>query len=86
MSESRWIQFVEIPVPPHFKTRRWHVRARENSVLLGVIQWFGRWRQYAFFPAGETVFERQCLRDLAEFCERETKAQRAARRGAQTKL
>lgn len=41
------------------------VRAgRDMSTRLGVIKWFGRWRQYAFFPETGTVFNTECLKDI----------------------
>lgn len=39
---------------------------------LGVVRWFSRWRRYVFEPSGGTVYEQDCLRQLAEFCERQT--------------
>jgi hypothetical protein len=48
----------------------------EYSTTLGVIRWFGRWRKYAFFPESDRVFEQTCLREIADFCEQETKARR----------
>lgn len=35
--------------------------------LLGVVKWYAQWRQYAFYPAGGTVFEKTCLRDIRDF-------------------
>ena len=55
------------------KTNRFQVRAKDGEVLLGSIHFWGRWRCYAFFPLEGTVFERNCLRDIADFCESETK-------------
>jgi len=43
---------------------------------LGEIAWFGRWRCYAFYPAGSTIFEKDCLRVIADFCEEKTKEHR----------
>jgi hypothetical protein len=40
---------------------------------LGWVAWFSRWRKYAFYPKPETVYEEDCLRDIAEFCEAKTK-------------
>lgn len=65
-----YIEFRE--GPPHPKTRVWTVFAIENESPLGVIKWFGRRRCYAFFPETQTVFERKCLRDIADFCEAQT--------------
>ena len=33
---------------------------------LGTIRWYGAWRQYAFFPERETIWNRDCLRQMAE--------------------
>jgi len=52
--------------------------------VLGEVKWFGCWRQYAFFPFPGTAYERQCLRDIAEFCETKTKEHRAKRHEATT--
>lgn len=44
----------------------------KGEVFLGQIYWFGRWKRYSFYPASETVFEQDCLRKIADFCERQT--------------
>jgi hypothetical protein len=62
------------------KTFIYEVRAKGGGSL-GTVAWFGRWRCYSFFPAARTVFERKCLRDIADFCEREMAAHRAAKKG-----
>lgn len=72
-----WIKFLEGPQLP--KTRTWTVVTLDEREVLGQIRWFGRWRKYAFFPERETVFEQDCLRRIASFCEEQTAAQRAAR-------
>lgn len=68
----RAVQLADIigPVP---KTRIWRVRNMQSRIDLGRIRWFGRWRQYSFFPDDELVFEKTCLRTIADFCERATK-------------
>jgi len=35
--------------------------------LLGEIKWFGRWKQYSFFPESDTVWNRECLDDINRF-------------------
>lgn len=66
------------------KTSEWDV-VGHKGVLLGHVAWFGRWRKYVFFPSPATVFEQACLREIANFLERETREQRekwkARRRG-----
>jgi hypothetical protein len=34
---------------------------------LGEIKWFGRWRQYVFYPAFGTVYSAGCLEDIRDF-------------------
>jgi hypothetical protein len=70
MSEpkSKWIKFELVGQKP--KTSVWNVKSTEDGFILGVVQWFARWRGYAFMPYGETVFEKVCLRDIADFVER----------------
>jgi hypothetical protein len=65
--EGKWIRFVEDT--PKARTLTWRVVANDGNVLLGMIGWFGSWRGYAFFPLPDRVFERTCLRDIADFIE-----------------
>ena len=81
MSEGTHIIFVETQPKP--KTKTWEVWTKEKAKprfdggdLLGAIRWFGQWRCYAFFPRDNTIFEKTCLRDIASFCEGQTKAHR----------
>lgn len=34
---------------------------------LGTIKWHGPWRQYCFFPNGETIFSGDCMRYIIDF-------------------
>ena len=45
---SKYLEFEQIPYEG--KTKRFEVISKLHDVLLGEIKWFGRWRQYAFFP------------------------------------
>lgn len=58
------------------KTKVWRVRATRDYALLGTIKWFGRWRQYTFFPEPETIFNPDCLREIADRCAALTKRHR----------
>lgn len=52
------------------KTFKYEVLTKDTPpIKLGEVRWFGRWRQYAFFPNFETVFEKQCMRDITNFLE-----------------
>lgn len=45
------------------KTQVYELVSRHGESL-GIIKWFGRWRQYCFFPEEETVFSKGCLQDI----------------------
>jgi len=50
------------------KTLKYNVYTKdETPIKLGEIRWFGRWRQYAFYPEPQTVFEKQCMQDITNF-------------------
>jgi hypothetical protein len=50
----------------------------KGSDALGIVMWFSRWRKYVFEPEAHTVFEETCMREISQFIEEETAAQRAA--------
>lgn len=62
------------------KTVEYDVNTNDETDWLGTVSWFGRWRCYAFNPAPMTVFEKVCLRDIANFCELLTRQHRKLRR------
>jgi len=64
-----------VPVKDTGKTI-WDVRDKREGAKIGEVKWFGRWRKYAFFPF-DAIFEEVCLRDIADFIERETSAQKS---------
>lgn len=59
------------PVKAKAKTRVFATYSRHNKVLLGHIKWMPNWRQYTFFPLN-SIFDKKCLRELADFCELKT--------------
>ena len=57
--------------PPGRKTDIYTVRAADDAgTVLGQIRWYGSWRCYVFCPEANTVFEQDCLRDIAGFLEK----------------
>lgn len=67
---SKWIDFQKLKKPAGRKTDIYHVVTKDGNALLGQISWYGPWRQYAFMPNSNTVFERQCMLDIVRFIHR----------------
>lgn len=66
--KSKWIHFDEDLMPPKGKkTKTFFVMTNQSNDCIGQIAWYGRWRQYAFFPENNTVYEPRCLQDIANF-------------------
>ena len=75
----KWIEFKE--VRDTGKTKVFEVIAVEDGFKLGEMKWFGRWRKYSFFPSSETVFEKDCLQDIADFLDGLMEARKKVRNG-----
>lgn len=71
-TDFRWITVSWAGASASGKTSIWTVRNSDNGALLGEIRWHGPWRQYTFVPAPFTIFEEECLRDIANFCQDST--------------
>jgi hypothetical protein len=46
------------------KTLVVNVLSRRHGDTLGVIGWYGPWRQYVFTPAPGTLYSKGCLADI----------------------
>ena len=66
---SEYLEFVELENDGRI-TKRFDVRSKRRDFSLGEISWHGTWRQYAFFPWMQTLFNRDCLRDIAAFLDK----------------
>ncbi len=64
MSKS-YLEFELVEKKP--KTDVYSVNSISSGFKLGTIKWFGSWRQYCFFPNGETVFNQGCMKDIQDF-------------------
>lgn len=49
---------------PSGKTTQHEIYSEQHGHHLGLVKWMGRWRQYAFYPAPETIWNRECLSDI----------------------
>ena len=72
----KWIDIIE--TASGTKTKMFTVWTVDHSTLLGEIRFYPRWRKYAFYPANSTLYEQDCLRDIAKFCEDRTTFWRAS--------
>ena len=78
-----YLAFVHVEVPGS-KTACLRVESLSQRAILGYVKWFGRWRQYCFFPIGETVWSDGCLEEIQHRIRALMEARRmarAARRG-----
>jgi len=62
---SQYIEFREIARKS--RTVVYGVFSKRHGDKLGEIKWFGRWRQYVFFPTNETIWNLNCLVDVIIF-------------------
>ena len=46
------------------KTKIIAVDSKLHGNTLGIIKWYGAWRQYAFYPKHGTLFNIECLNDI----------------------
>jgi hypothetical protein len=61
-------QFIHmLQVPSRGTTSRWQVCNNRSGDELGIIAWYGSWRQYCFEPSGPTVYSAGCLDDISHF-------------------
>jgi len=59
---SKYLEFSLIERKP--KTKVIGVWSKNNANRLGIIKWYGPWRQYVFFPEKDTLFSVGCLDDI----------------------
>lgn len=59
------------------KTKKYVIISNSDNTSLGEVKWFGRWRQYCFFPDADTVWNKECLKDIIDFTDRMNQEHRA---------
>ena len=65
---NKYLEFKVIEQKP--KTKVIAVISKLHGYKLGIVKWYGPWRQYCFFPSAETVFNKNCLDDIILFMEK----------------
>lgn len=74
--EPQYIRFSDEQVPQQ-KTKKVVIYSVRDGAVLGIIKWYGPWRQFCFQPAPGTTFNPDCLRQIMQRCQEETGLQRA---------
>ena len=67
MKTTKYLKFEQLH--SEGKTKRIAVLSRRHGDMLAGIRWYGPWRQYTVEPAPYTVWNKECLREVAEFLE-----------------
>jgi hypothetical protein len=74
--QYQWVVFNEHnPIDPKLKTKIWSCFAKTGP-FLGSVRWWSHWRRYCFFPQPETLFDANCLWDIADWCASQTTEQK----------
>jgi hypothetical protein len=63
---NEYLTFTEI-WPEDRKTAVVDIRSARHGDYLGVIRWYGSWRQYAFYPGHETIWNPGCLATIQDY-------------------
>lgn len=71
--EYKYFTIVPQALEKKRKTRDYLLVNNNSSAVLGCIKWYGAWRQYCFFPQGNTVWSMSCLEDIKSFIKTELK-------------
>ncbi len=79
LQPTKYLRFEQVPPKPDRKTATWNVRSVSSDAHLGVIRWHGPWRQYTFWPAAQSLYNVDCLLDLADRVETCNRWQRNVR-------
>ena len=63
---TKYLRFEQVDTPPGRKTAVWNVISQSSGAILGTIRWHGPWRQYTLWPTNGTLYNVECLTDLAD--------------------
>jgi len=84
VSKGTYIQFLDAGYSDTGKTKVWDVATIDDSEdLLGEIRFDAGWWKYKFCPFPKTEYEFVCLREIANFCEEQTKLWRFRKKNEQ---
>lgn len=64
---GRWLLAGRERRRPKARTDTWFIISKVSETILGEVRWFGRRRQYSFYPEPGTIYNGECLRDIEAF-------------------
>lgn len=73
MRPVSWIKFTFHGNSPSGLTKLWMVQRANGDTVLAWIAWYAPWRKYTMHTLEGVVFDQACLREIADFCENETR-------------
>jgi len=77
--EYKWIKIEEEGLSKTGKTKIFKIVNKDYpDIPLGFIKWNGGYRKYAYYPEGDSYYEEDCLKNIAEFLE-ELKTERRSK-------
>ena len=77
VEKGKYIQFETSDLDPNLA---WIIRNTKEGVAIAWIEWYPSWRKYVFVPGPNTCYEEVCLREIAAFIEKQTRARKASKR------
>ncbi len=62
----KYLHFIQVENPGR-KTSIWECRNNRSQATLGLVKWYGPWRQYCYYPTVQAVYSPGCMDDMAHF-------------------
>jgi len=66
IKETQYLVFEEQEIKASRKTKIINITNITHGEVIGVIKWYGSWRQYCFYPTNNTIWNTTCLDDVQE--------------------
>jgi len=61
---TKYLVFIKEDRPENKKTDTIIVSNIHHNLTIGYIKWYSKWRQYCFFPYGDTIWNIDCLEEI----------------------
>lgn len=81
MGPYEYIEVRKAPQDPKRKTPIYEIRNKHSGSNIGTVAWYGRWRQFCFFPFGATIWSTGCLDDLKDVIAKAMDERRRVKKG-----